>query len=329
MTSHRPERPLVSVVLPTHDRPQLLAEAVRSVLRQAVLDWELVIVDDASTPPVDITADDARVRVVRNETSVGGAASKALGTRCTQGRYVTFLDDDDLFDPELLARAVAVLEADIGIDVLFVGVRWFGRQAAVSVAEQAESMQRVLRIAPPAQENNDVWTFDDRLFDALLHAIPMDFQRVVVRRSTLDRIGPHRPDCLMWDCDWALRAALTSRCALLRPGLYQQRANGQEYFSRPGRELAQMESALEMTLRLLRHPPAGTSVKALALLRSAASRHAGSLAYFHALHGPLGSSLAAWWRSQRLRPGAASPRLPFAALAYAARRRWRSDPVRT
>lgn len=322
-------RPSVSVVLPTHDRPMLLAEAMQSVVAQTLSDWELIVVDDASVPAVDAARfgnEGGRVRVLRNGRSIGGAGSKAAGARSARGAFIAFLDDDDMYAPDLLERALAVFRSHPDVDVLFLGVHWFGRDAATSVPEQAESMQRVVRVAPPREEG-ELWFFGERLFEALLQAIPMDFQRVIVRKTAFERIGPHRSDCLMWDCDWALRAALATRCALLRPGLYRQRADGQEYYSKPGRERAQLESALEMTLRLHEQPPAGTSARSLDLLRAAASRHAGSLAYFHAQHGPLSSSLAAWWRSLRLQPGVASPRVPLAALAHAARRRWRQEAV--
>ena len=240
---------------------------------------------------------------------------------------VAFLDDDDMYAPELLERSVATFDSHPGLDVMFIGVHWFGAQARDAVPDQAESMARLLRIAAPDDDGAELLRFDERLFEGLLNAIPMDFQRIVVRRAVLDRIGPHRADCLMWDCDWALRAALQANCALLRSPLYLQRADGQEYFSKPGRERAQLESALEMTLRLHREPPPGTSARSLELLRAAASRHAASLAYYHAKHGPLGSSLSAWWRSARLRPGLPNPRLPLAALVHAARRRWNQEPL--
>lgn len=315
--------PRVSIVLPTHNRPALLAQAVRSVMTQSFEDWELIVVDDASDPPVPADrwpelAD--RVRVVRNATALGGGASKAIGARLARGPLLTFLDDDDLYAHDLLARALDAFAANDRIDVLFVGVRWFGRHAPRCVGEQAESMDRVLQVAPPTACSDEVWLFDDRLVEGLLQAIPMDFQRVVVRRAAFERIGVHRSDCLMWDCDWALRAALSARCALLRPGLYLQRADDQQYFSRPGRERAQMESAFEIALRLHRMPPPGTPARTVALLRETASRRARSLAHFHSVHGPLEMSLRAWWTSQRLWPNVSSARTPFAALVRAARR---------
>ncbi|MGZ9032022.1 MAG: glycosyltransferase family 2 protein, partial [Burkholderiaceae bacterium] len=306
-----------------------LADAIQSVVVQTLRDWELIVVDDASVPAVDAACcgnGGDRVRVLRNGRSLGGAGSKAAGAGSARGAFIAFLDDDDMYAPDLLERALTAFQSHPDVDVLFLGVHWFGRDAATSASEQAESMQRVVSRAPPREEG-DLLFFGERLFEALLHAMPMDFQRVIVRRTAFERIGPHRKECLMWDCDWALRAVLSARCALLRPGLYRQRTDGQEYYSKPGRERAQLESALEMTLRLREQPPAGTSARSLDLLRAAASRHAGSLAYFHAQHGPLSSSLAAWWRSLRLQPGVASPRVPLSALAHAARRRWRQEPV--
>jgi glycosyltransferase involved in cell wall biosynthesis len=320
--------PRVSVVLPTHNRPALLREAVRSIQQQTLGDWELIVVDDASRPPVDArrwSKPGERIRVFRHESAVGGAGSKSRGVEGARADFIAFLDDDDRFAPRLLERALATFEALPDVEVLFLGVRWFGRRAETARPEQAESMQRLLRVAPPEEVRPGVWRFDDRLFEGLLVAVPMDFQRVVVRRAALERIGPHRADCLMWDSDWALRAALTARCALLRDGLYLQRADGQEYYSRDDRERAQIESALEITQRLLREPPPGTPPRALELLKNAAGRHAGSLAYFHAVHGPLGSSLAAWWRSVRLRPAVLNARVPLSAFAHAARRRWRHE----
>jgi glycosyltransferase involved in cell wall biosynthesis len=321
------DSPVFSIVLTTHDRPGLLEEAVASVVAQTVTGWELIIVDDASTPPVDKARWPdlpGELTVIRNASIRGGAAGKAIGAAAARGHYVAFLDDDDLFAPSLLERAAAAFESHPAIEVLFIGVQWFGSQAGPELHDQEESMRRVVRIAPPKETGDGLRFFDDRLFEGLLAAVPMAFQRVVVRRSALERIGPHRAGCLMWDCDWALRAVLVARCALLDEALYRQRADGQAYYSRPGREQAQLESALEITLRLHQDPPPGAAKGVRALLRAAAGRHASSLAYFHAMHGPLSSSLAAWWRSQRLHPGITSASVPLSALARAARRRFRT-----
>jgi glycosyltransferase involved in cell wall biosynthesis len=97
--------PLFTVIIPTFDRPQLLAEAVASVLSQSIGDLECLVVDDASSAPLTLT-NDPRVRVVRRASSGGGAAARNTGIRHARGRYMTFLDDDDLYTPERLALAI-------------------------------------------------------------------------------------------------------------------------------------------------------------------------------------------------------------------------------
>jgi len=91
---------LLSVVMPTRDRPGDLAEAATSVLSQDVGALELVIVDDGSSPATDavldrLTADDPRVRVVRTEGGVGPCVARNRGLAAAGGELVAFCDDDD------------------------------------------------------------------------------------------------------------------------------------------------------------------------------------------------------------------------------------------
>ena len=97
--------PLFTVVVPTYRRPALLAEALASIRAQTVDDFECIVVDDASGEPVELP-DDGRFRLLRR--SEGGSQSGALNTGIddARGRYVTFLDDDDLYTPDRLELAL-------------------------------------------------------------------------------------------------------------------------------------------------------------------------------------------------------------------------------
>ncbi|MEY2460316.1 MAG: hypothetical protein QOG30_2146, partial [Acidimicrobiaceae bacterium] len=97
--------PQFSVIIPTHDRPDLLRAAVRSVCAQLVTDIEIIVVDDASTEPV-APFDDHRVRVIRLPVQKGPAGSRNAGLDVARGRFVAFLDDDDLWVPERLDLAL-------------------------------------------------------------------------------------------------------------------------------------------------------------------------------------------------------------------------------
>jgi glycosyltransferase involved in cell wall biosynthesis len=96
---------LFSVIVPTYGRPRFLAEALSSVLAQTVEDFECIVVDDASPDPPDLP-DDPRVRMVRRERNGGPAAARNTGLDQACGRFIAFLDDDDLYTPDRLALAV-------------------------------------------------------------------------------------------------------------------------------------------------------------------------------------------------------------------------------
>lgn len=106
---------VVSVIIGTYNRAELLRDAVDSVLKQTYHDWELLVVDNGSTDQTRTVAAghrDARVRYILNEKPTGScAAPRNLGMQQAQGRYLAFLDDDDVWYPDKLAVCVRELEA--------------------------------------------------------------------------------------------------------------------------------------------------------------------------------------------------------------------------
>lgn len=112
-----PDAPLVSVVLPTHNRVDLLKRAIESVLRQSATNFELIIVDDASRDGTEaflasVETRDPRVRVVRLQTALGGAGARNAGLRLCRGKWTAFLDDDDQWLPAKLQRQLEKLSAN-------------------------------------------------------------------------------------------------------------------------------------------------------------------------------------------------------------------------
>jgi Glycosyl transferase family 2 len=96
--------PDVSVVLPTRDRPELAARAVHCALGQRDVNVELLVIDDASRSgfPGLTGMYDGRLRVWRNVSQRGVAASRNRGIAEARGKWVAFLDDDDLWAPDKL-----------------------------------------------------------------------------------------------------------------------------------------------------------------------------------------------------------------------------------
>lgn len=164
-------RPLVSVVLPTRNRVQLLRAAVQTVLEQTWEELELLVVDDAST---DGTAEyieaqrqaDARVRYIRFDRRRGAAAARNAGIAESRGAYVVFQDDDCVWTPDRVSIQVGALEA-AGPAVGF----------AYSPAESVEldGTRRIVGAQFPGDKYRGPWTIGT--------------WGVTVRREPLLRVG--------------------------------------------------------------------------------------------------------------------------------------------
>jgi GT2 family glycosyltransferase len=105
--------PLVSVVVPTHDRPEMLRAALVSILAQTHRDFEIVVVNDCGTDVrdvIDALDHDGRITYVRHAMNRGLAAARNSGIGVARGRYLAYLDDDDRFYPEHLAILVEALD---------------------------------------------------------------------------------------------------------------------------------------------------------------------------------------------------------------------------
>jgi glycosyltransferase involved in cell wall biosynthesis len=103
--------PLVSVVIPVHNRPDAVPRAIASVLAQTFQQFEIVVVDDGST---DATCDavscvrDVRVRLIRHKRNRGGSAARNTGIEAARAPFVAFLDSDDEWLPTKLERQLDV-----------------------------------------------------------------------------------------------------------------------------------------------------------------------------------------------------------------------------
>ncbi|MDQ0597206.1 hypothetical protein QF037_001551 [Streptomyces canus] len=117
-----PPSALVATVIATHRRPEALRAAVRSALDQTVRDQVVIVVDDGAGLPE--LPDDPRLFAVSlaHNTAVAGVV-RNVGIRLTRSRYVAFLDDDNLWEPDHLERALAVLDSPAGPDGVYTALR--------------------------------------------------------------------------------------------------------------------------------------------------------------------------------------------------------------
>ncbi len=106
---------LVSIIMPLYNCEEYIVETINSVLLQTYTNWELLIVDDCSTDnSVDIvkefTEKDTRIKLCEFEQNVGVATARNKAIAFAKGRYIAFLDSDDIWLPEKLARQIAFME---------------------------------------------------------------------------------------------------------------------------------------------------------------------------------------------------------------------------
>jgi glycosyltransferase involved in cell wall biosynthesis len=125
--------PRVSVIIPTYNRAYFLYEAIGSVLNQTYRDFEIIVVDDGSTDltPYLLRKWQGQVRWVRQE-NAGVSRARNAGIRVARGRYLAFLDSDDLWIREKLAIQVAFLEANPQYRVCYTDELWIRRGRRVN-----------------------------------------------------------------------------------------------------------------------------------------------------------------------------------------------------
>jgi glycosyltransferase involved in cell wall biosynthesis len=175
----------VTVIIPTRDRHDELRTAVHSALTQRAVEVEIVVVDDGSVEPAQIVLhdlDDGRIRVVRNTSSLGETATRNRGIAEASGAWVAFLDDDDLWSPDKVARQLDALEREDA------GWAYAGD---VVVDEQL----RPLHGAPPPSPLQIAGSL------RRYNSVPAGASNVIVRASVLAAVGPFDP-ALRRTGDW-------------------------------------------------------------------------------------------------------------------------------
>lgn len=192
--------PVVSVVLPTHNRSNLLPRAISSVLAQTFDDLELIVVDDASTEDIGALVasfGDSRLRYVRRDQCGGPAGARNSGVAVATGEFVAFQDSDDEWLLDKLEKQLEVLRADPSLDLLSCGM-----------VRQDASHDFVF----PTSE-----LLSAGLKDAMCEHLISFTQTWLVKRKVLEKVGEFDESLRVWD-DWELLYRISRRhnCAYLQ-----------------------------------------------------------------------------------------------------------------
>jgi len=280
-------QPRVSVVLATRNQASWLLATLASVRAQTMTDWELLLVDDGSTDgtvalAARAAADDPRIRPLPGP-HAERAAARNRGIAAATADLIAFLDGDDLWEPEKLARQLACLDGEPHAALCY------------TIARYVDGADRPLPIRrPPAPLGGE-------LFAALVRANRMILSSVVVRRAVLDAVGGFDASLPALGCeDWDLwlRIARRHRVAVVAEELTRYRVH-------PGNtpQAAILASGLAVLAKHYRDPTTATE----AALPADAAR--ARLLWYHA------TAAAAEARAPALR-------LAARALATAPRSLW-------
>ncbi|HKQ50073.1 MAG TPA: glycosyltransferase [Phycisphaerae bacterium] len=198
--------PAVSIIIPTYNRPELLREALDSVAAQTFRDYEVIVVDDGSTPPIADAVEDHPVRpkIIRQNRQGPGAA-RNRGIAEAKAEIVAFLDSDDLWMPTKLERFVGALRDNPAVSI------FYGPMTPIDASRQEVSGRTKPR-------------HSGRITEALFNSCFVDVPTVVCRKNVLKRAGGFDatlPVCE--DYDLWLRVSLTEPFGLIEEPLAKRR----------------------------------------------------------------------------------------------------------
>jgi glycosyltransferase involved in cell wall biosynthesis len=206
--------PTVSVIIPTHNRADLLLRSIQSVLAQTWRDLELIVVDDASTDhtqQVLASITDPRLRHIRHEQSRHASGARNSGLRAARGQFIAFQDDDDIWLAQKLEKQINALRAapdNVGVSIC--GHICYTRGRVFYVGGHDWFRRIHYRVF--------------QLRDSALLATP----GWVVRKRDLDRAGLFDESLTTWE-DWELLLRLAQVCEFMHvdePLFVQDRVQG-------------------------------------------------------------------------------------------------------
>jgi glycosyltransferase involved in cell wall biosynthesis len=175
-------------IIPTHGRPGHLSRSLDSALQQSLPPAEVIVVDDLDDGPtaavVQVTALRTTIpmRRILNRAHPGASGSRNAGAAASRAEFVAFLDDDDVWRPEYLARAMAELDRT-GADAVISGLCRIRHDGTIQPT-----------VIPPCE------VIEGRLFDK---NFGMTGSNLVIRRSAFERTGGFDPALPVFN-DWDL-----------------------------------------------------------------------------------------------------------------------------
>lgn len=106
---------LVSIIMPSYNTENYIAQSIESVLNQSYTNWELIIIDDCSTDNSEFVIKkfkDHRIHFYKNPSNLGAAISRNIALKKAKGKWIAFLDSDDLWDKDKLSKQIFFMKSN-------------------------------------------------------------------------------------------------------------------------------------------------------------------------------------------------------------------------
>jgi glycosyltransferase involved in cell wall biosynthesis len=251
---------LISIAIPAHNRPEFLLDALQSISKQTYPNFEVIVVDDGSEPPISQSSLyevlGEQVRLHRHDLAKGVPKAKNAAVKAARGEIILLLDDDDLLRPYALESIFYAYTNYPNIDCLFLGVHPFGSYANEAAKSREKALGKIIDKLKP-EEQDGLYFFSEGIFDALLNSVPIDFQRPAARRGAWNIVGGFDESSLFSESEWAIRAASICTIALTINALTEWRIHDNNFGWPPGMELdqikrRQMENGINTGANLLK-----------------------------------------------------------------------------
>ena len=125
----------VSIITPLYNSEKFIAETIESVLQQTYTNWEMIIVDDESTDNgVEIVEEykkkDSRIKLIKLRVNSGSSTSRNKAIELSEGRYIAFLDSDDIWLPNKLEKQIKFMSNN-NITFSFTAYRWINEKGKI------------------------------------------------------------------------------------------------------------------------------------------------------------------------------------------------------
>lgn len=247
------QTPKVSVCIPVFNPGSFLRDAIGSVLTQSFTDFELVVVDDASTQPVDITIasyHDPRLQFEKNSHNLGLVGNWNRCLALAQGEYATIFHQDDLMRPDNLAAKVALLDSHPGVGLVHSDIETIDATGAVTGGHWT------------TQPSEALVTSGQECFKRLAtYGNFISCPSVMARAACYQTLGGFDAR-LPFSCDMEMWMRIASRydVGYLAAPLIANRTHANQEtqrFSGAGREIREVRRALDIALS--EYLPAGVS----------------------------------------------------------------------